>query len=175
MSSKIGGRSRIEGAVPARRTEGQDTTPKPVSVEHCFAGGEPELVEEDLAGGEPGPSVEDFHSDPEQDTAGGLDHQVKICQFEEFISRLSMAERLRALGLPDVHAVGPLAKMPTIQSAVGLSRGSPGSGALTTGNFRSAEGENSLHAAPRNFSNLGRVEYHAPPVITREEQIAREM
>ena len=97
---------------------------------------------------------------------------MKIDQFEELISRLSMAERLRALGLPDVHAVRPPAKIPQIRSAVGLSRGSPGSGALSIRNFRSAEGENASHAAPRNFSNLGPVKFHVPLVMTREEQVA---
>ena len=72
-------RSRIEDAVPVSRVDGQDTTPEPVSVEHGFAGGKPETVEEDLAGGELEPSAEDFRDRlAEQDTAGGLEHQVKI-------------------------------------------------------------------------------------------------
>ena len=58
MLKRIKGRSWIEGAAPARKVEGQDTTPGPVSVEQSFAGEEPELVEEDLAGGESGPSAE---------------------------------------------------------------------------------------------------------------------
>ena len=52
MSSRIGGRSRIEVAVSARRVEEQDTTPEPVLVEQDFADVEPEPVEEDLARGE---------------------------------------------------------------------------------------------------------------------------
>ena len=57
MLQKIKGRSRIEGAAPATKAEGQDTTPGPVSVEQDFAGEEPEAVEVDLAGGESGPSA----------------------------------------------------------------------------------------------------------------------
>ena len=38
MSSMIGGRSRIEGAVPARKFKEQDTTPESVSVEQDFVG-----------------------------------------------------------------------------------------------------------------------------------------
>ena len=83
-----------------------------------------------------------------------------------------MAERFRVLGLPDVNAVRPPAKVPTIRSAVG----NPGSGALSRGKFRSTGGESSFNVASRKFSNLGPpVEFHAPPVITREEQVAREM
>ena len=100
---------------------------------------------------------------------------MKIDQFEAFISRLSMGERLRGLGLPELHAVRPPVKTPSIRSAVELPKENPVSGALSTGNFRSAEGESSFHAAPHNFSNLGPVEFHAPPVITREEQVARKM
>ena len=119
MSSK---RSRIEDAVPVSRVEGQDTTPELVSVEHGFAGGKPETVEEDLAGGELEPSAEDFRNGlAEQDTAGGLEHQVKIDQLQPFIARLSTAERPRVLGLPEVHAVRPPVKTLSIQSAVELS------------------------------------------------------
>ena len=49
------------------------------------------------------------------------------------------------------------------------------SDALSRGNFRSAEGDNSFHAAPRNFSNMSCADFRAPPVITRGEQAAREM
>ena len=38
LSSRIGGRSRVEGAVPARRFKEQDTTPESVSVEQDFVG-----------------------------------------------------------------------------------------------------------------------------------------
>ena len=104
MLSRIGGRSRIEGAVPARRVEEQDTNPEPVSVEQDFAGVEPEPVEEDLAGREPGPSAEDLHDGlAEHGTTCGLEHQVKIDQFKPSIPRPSMAERLRVLGLPELH------------------------------------------------------------------------
>ena len=58
LPGRIGGRSRIDGAVPARKVEGQDTTPGPVPVEKDFAGEEPEPVDEDLAGGESRPSAE---------------------------------------------------------------------------------------------------------------------
>ena len=44
-------KGRIDGAVPARKVEGQDTTPGPASAEQDFAGEEPEAVVEDLAGG----------------------------------------------------------------------------------------------------------------------------
>ena len=60
MFKRIKGRSRIEGAAPARKVDKQDTTPGPVSVEQDFAGEEPEPVEEDLAGEESGPSAEDL-------------------------------------------------------------------------------------------------------------------
>ena len=172
MSSK---RSRIEDAVPVSRVEGQDTTPEPVSVEHDFAGGRPETAEEALAGGELELSAEDFRDGlAEQDTAGGLEHQVKIDQLQTFIARLSMTERLRVLGLPEVHAVRPPVKTPSIRSAVELSEENPRPGALPRGSFRSAAGGHSFNAASRKFSNLGPVEFHAPPVMTREEQVARE-
>ena len=86
---RIGGRSRLDGAVPARKVEGQDTTAGPASAEQDFAGEKPE--EEDLAGGEPGPSAEDSPDGlAEQGATRGLEHQVKIDQFQAFISRLSM-------------------------------------------------------------------------------------
>ena len=86
-----------------------------------------------------------------------------------------MSERLRVQGLPELHAVSSPVKTPSIRSAVELFKEDPVSNALSRGFFRSAEGENSFHTAPRNFFNLGRAEFHAPPVITREEQAAREM
>ena len=90
LPGRIGGRSRIDGALPARKVEGQDTTPGPVSVEQDFAGEEPEAVEEDLVGGESGPSADDSPDGlAEQGTTRGLEHQVKIDQFQAFISRLS--------------------------------------------------------------------------------------
>ena len=172
MSSK---RSRIEDDVPVSRVEGQDTTPEPVSVEHGFAGGKPETVEENLAGGELEPSAEDFRDGlAEQDTAGGLEHLVKIDQLQPFIARLSMAERLRVLGLPEVHAVRPPVKTPSIRSAVELSEENSGSCAPPRGNFCSAAGGRSFNAASRKFSNLGPVEFHASLVMTRKEQVARE-
>ena len=173
---RINGRNRIEGAALARKAEGLDTTPGPASVELDFAGEEPEAVEEDPAGGESGPSAEDRPDGlAKHCTTRGLEHQVKIDQFQAFISRLSMAERLRVLGLPELHAVSPPVKTPSIRSAVALSKEDQVSDALPKGNFRSAEGDNSFHAPPRNFSNLGRAEFHAPPVITRGGQAAREM
>ncbi|CAM9903172.1 unnamed protein product [Ascophyllum nodosum] len=163
---RIKGRSRIEGAAPARKAEGQDTTPGPALVEQDFAGEEPEAVEEDFAGGDSRPSAEDRPDGlAEHGTTRGLEHQMKIDQFQAFISRLPMAERLRVLGLPELHAVSPPVKTPSIRSAVELSKEDPVSDALPRGNFHSAEGDNSFHAAPRNFSNLGRAEFHAPPVI----------
>ena len=63
LPGRIGGRSRIDDAVPARKVEGQDTTPGPVSVEQDFAGEEPEAVEEDLAGGESRRSAEIVQTD----------------------------------------------------------------------------------------------------------------
>ncbi|CAM9141487.1 unnamed protein product [Ascophyllum nodosum] len=69
MSNRIGGRSRIEGAVPARRVEGQETTPEHVSVDQNFAGEKPEPVEEDFARGESEPSAEGF-------AEGGHEHQA---------------------------------------------------------------------------------------------------
>ena len=80
---------------------------------------------------------------------------MKIVQFQAFISRLSMAERLRVLGLPELHAVSSPVKTPSIRSAVELSKEDPVSDALSRGNFRSAEGDNSFHAAPRNFFESG--------------------
>ena len=138
MSSRIGGRSRIEGAVPTNGVEGQDTTPKPVSVEHDFAGGEPE------------PSVEDFRDGlAEQDMADGLEHQVKTDQFRAFISRLPMSERFRVLGLQEVYVVRPPMTTLSIQSAVELSKQNPEPGALSRGNFRSAAGGRPSNAASR--------------------------
>ena len=67
----MGGRSRIEGAVPAGRVGGQDATPQPVSVKEDFAGVEPDEPSEKCFPG--GLS--------EQGTAGGHEHQVKIDQF----------------------------------------------------------------------------------------------
>ena len=43
------------------------------------------------------------------------------------------------------------------------------------GIFRSAAGGRPFNAASRTFSNLGPVESHAPPLMTREEQVGREM
>ena len=86
-----------------------------------------------------------------------------------------MAERLRVLGLPELHAVSPPVRTPSIRSAVELSKEDLVSDAQPRGNFCSAEGDNSFHAAPRNLSNLDRAEFLAPPVITREEQATREM
>ena len=72
-------KGRLDGAVPARKVEGQDTT----------AG--PESAKQDLAGGEPGPSAEDRPDGlAEQGATRGLEHQVKIDQFQAFISRLPM-------------------------------------------------------------------------------------
>ena len=91
MLQRIKGRSRIEGAASARKADGQDTTPGPVSVEQDFAGEEPEAVEEDLAGGESGASAEDRPDGlAEQGTTRGFEHQIKNDQFQAFISRLSM-------------------------------------------------------------------------------------
>ena len=109
-----------------------------------------------------------------QDMAGGLEHQVKIDQFQTFISRLSMTERFRVLGLPEVHAGRPPMKTPSTRSAVELSKENSGSGALPRGNSRSAAGGRSFNAASRKFTNLGPVGFYAPPVMTREEQVARE-
>ena len=75
-------KGRLDGAVPARKVEGQDTTPGPASVELDFAGEEPEAVEEDLADGQSGMSTEDSPDGlAEQGTTRGLEHQVKIDQF----------------------------------------------------------------------------------------------
>ena len=65
-----------------------------------------------------------------------------------------MAEMFRALGLPEVNAVRPPVKIPTIRSTVELSRGSPGPGSLSRGNFRSAVGESSINVASRKFLNF---------------------
>ena len=71
-------KGRLDGAVPARKVEGQDTTAGPASAEQDFAGEEPEAVVEDLAGGEPGPSTEDSPDGlAEQGATRGLEHQVK--------------------------------------------------------------------------------------------------
>ena len=174
MLKRIKGRSRIEGAAPARKVEEHDTTPGRVSVEQDFAVEEPEPVEEDLAGGESGSSAEDLRGGlAEQGTTRGLEHQVKIDQFQAFISILPMAERLRVLGLPELHAVSSTVKTPSIRSAVELSKKDPVSDALSRGHFRLAKGDNSFHAAPRNFSNVSRAGFHAPPVITRGGQAAQ--
>ena len=160
----MGGRSWIEGAVPAERFGGQGAPPKSISVEQAFADGKPEQ------------SAEDFRDGlAEQSTAVGYEHQVKVGQLRGFILGLSKADKYRVLGLPEVHAVRPPAKIPANRSAVGLSRGNPGSGALSKGIFRSAGDESSFNVASRAFSNLGPVEFHAPNVMTREEQVAREM
>ena len=75
----------------SQEIEGQDTTAGPASAEQDFAGEEPEAVVEDLASGESGPSTEDSPDGlAEQGTTRGLEHQVKIVQFQAFISRLSM-------------------------------------------------------------------------------------
>ena len=160
----MGERSWIEDAVPAGGVEGQDVTPKSVSVEGDFAGEEPE------------PSVGDFRDGlAEQGAAGGHEYQVKIDQVQAFISGLSMAKTFRVLGLPEVNAVRHPAKTPTIRSAVELSLGNPGTGALPRGKSRSAVGESSFNVASRKFSSLGPVELHAPPVMTRDERVARKM
>ena len=90
-SSRVGERSWIEGAVPAGRIEGKDATPEPV------------LIEEEFAGEEPEPVARDFRDRlVEQDTIGWHEHQVKIDQFQAFISGLSMVvERFRVLDLPE--------------------------------------------------------------------------
>ena len=93
---------------------------------------------------------------------------MKTDQFEGFISRHSRVERLRVLGLTELHAVSCPEKVPLIRSSLELSKEDPVSDALSRGNFRSAEAKNSFHAAPCNFSTLGRAEIHAR-VITREE------
>ena len=128
-----------------------------VSVEHDFAGGEPE------------PSAEDFRDRlAEQDTAGGHEHQVKVDQFQAFISGLSMAERFRVLGLPEVHAVRPPVKTPSVRSAVELSQENLRPGVLPRRNFRSAAGGRPFNVASRKLSNLGPVKFHVPPMMTRE-------
>ena len=176
MLRRMKGRSRIEGAAPARKIEERDTTPETVSVEQEFGGEEPEPVEEDLAGGEPGSSAEDLRDGlTERDTTCGLEHQVKVDKFQAFISRIPMAERLRVLGLPELHAVRPPVKTPSIRSAVELSKENPVSSALSRENFRSAVGGRPFRGASSKFSNLGPVEFHAPPVMTREELVARKM
>ena len=176
MLKRIKGRSRIEGAAPARKVEELDTTPGLVLVEQDFAGEEPEPVEEDPAVGESGPSAEDLRDGlAEQGITRRLEHQVKIDQFQAFISRLPRAERLRVLRLPELHAVSSPVKTPSTRSAVELFKEDPVSDALSRGNFRSGEGDNSFRATPRNFSNLGCAEFHAPPVITRGEQAAWKM
>ena len=100
---------------------------------------------------------------------------MKILQFQTFISGLSIAERFRVLGLPEVHAVRLPVKTPSIRSALELSKENPGSGALSRGKFRHAAGGPPFGTASCKFSNLGPVEFYAPLVITREEQVAREM
>ena len=99
----------------------------------------------------------------EQGTTRGL-ASGKIDQFQAFISRLSMAERLRVLGPPNLHDVSSPVQMPSIRSAVELSKEDPVSDALSGGMFCSTEGDNSLHAALRNILNLCRAEFRAPPV-----------
>ena len=72
------------------RIEEKYATPKPVSIE------------EDSAGEEPEPFAGDFRDRlVEQDTTGWHEHEVKIDQFQAFISGLSMAERFRVLGLSE--------------------------------------------------------------------------
>ena len=136
-SRRMGERGRIEGAVPAGRVEGQDATPEPVSVEVNFAGDEPE------------PSAGDSRDGlAEQGTAGGYEHQVKLDQFQAFISGLSMAGRFRVVGRPEVNALRSPVKTPTFRSALELSQGNPGPGAPSRGNFRSAVGESSFLRCP---------------------------
>ena len=135
LPGRIGGRSRIDGAVPARKVEGQDTTPRPVSVEQDFAGEEPEAVEEDLTGGESGLSAEDRPDGlAELGTTRGLEHQVKIDQFQAFISRL-YGKRLRDLDLQELHAVSSPVKTPSSRSAVELSKEDQVSDALSRENL----------------------------------------
>ena len=86
-----------------------------------------------------------------------------------------MVETFRVLGLPEVNAVRPPAKTPAIRIAVELSQGNSGPGVLSRGNFRSAMGESSFNVASCKFPNLGPVEFHAPPMMSRDEQVAREM
>ena len=84
-------KGRLDGAVLAKKVEGQDNTAGPASAEQDFAGEEPKAVVEDLAGGESGPSAKDSPDGlAEQGTTRGLEHQVNIDQFQAFISRLSM-------------------------------------------------------------------------------------
>ena len=140
IPSRIGGRSPIKGSTPAGKVGGQNATPEPVLAMHDFAGGEPE------------PSAEDFLDGlAEQGTAGGLEYQVKIDQFQAFISGFSMAERFRVLGLPEVHAVRPPVKTPSVRSALELSQENPGSCALSRGNFRPAAGGPPFGTASRKF------------------------
>ena len=81
-------KGRLDGAVPARKVEGQDTTAEPVSAEQDFAGEEPEAVVEDLAGGEP--SAEDSPDGLAEQCTTWARASGKIVQFQAFISRLSM-------------------------------------------------------------------------------------
>ena len=76
-----------------------------------------------------------------------------------------MTERFRVLGLPEVNAVRPPAKIPTIRSTAELSQGRPGPGALSRCFFCSEVGESSFNVASRKFSNLGPVEFHSSPVM----------
>ena len=62
-----------------------------------------------------------------------------------------MAERLRVLGLPELHAVSSPVKTPSIRSAVEMFKEDPVFDALSRGNVHPAKGDNSFHAAPRNF------------------------
>ena len=138
-------KGRLDGAVPARKVDGQDTTAGPVSAEQDFAGEEPEAVVEDLASGESGPSTEDSPDGlAEQGTTRGLEYQVKIDQFQAFIKTL-YGERLRVLDLQELHAVSSPVMTPSNRSAVELSKEDPGSDAPSRENFSSA-----FHAAPCN-------------------------
>ena len=87
---------------------------------------------------------------------------MKNDQFQAFISRLSMAERVRVLGLSEVYAVRLPVKTPSIRSAVELSKENPGSGALPRGNFRSVASGCPLSAASREFGIFYPVKFHAP-------------
>ena len=55
-----------------------------------------------------------------QGTTRGIEHQVKIDQFQAFISRLSMEKGV--LDLQELHAVSSPVKTPSSRSAVELSK-----------------------------------------------------
>ena len=129
-------KGRLDGAVPARRVEGQDTTAGPASAEQDFAGEEPEAVVEDLAGGEP--LAEDSPDGLAEQGTTWARASGKNCSVSSVHFKTLYGERLRVLDLQELHAVSSPVMTPSNRSAVELSKEDPVSDAPSRENFSSA-------------------------------------